>query len=316
MEYGSFLDKYAPVKPVNAINSNIIEMKTNKKKWIEISAEQKETLVGRLSLLLIWLIKEKKIQGKEIAMRLGFANSDFSQIKNKNLKMISDWKVILAAVSFGIKIENHAYFFDPDKYLGEIKTNKWDSPFFDHPLGSNFYHEEIAYFNSWYGKHEIAATEQFKKDQADIIMTGTRVHEEMEKEISESPELFPEDQTGIKKAVLGKPLADIIEKEDHSNDKPSALFNTLSSAMIEGQKISKEMQFDTSKHMPKETGDVMAKNQINLMKLLNEEKVELEEEIKQIKAKIKYLETALQPKDIRLSAINRLMDLYVDKKEF
>ena len=83
MDYDTFLGKYAPINP-----NNDTEMKKIKK-WIEISTSQREILIERLSLLLIWLFKEKKILGTEMAMRLGFPGSDLSMIKNKNAKLVN-----------------------------------------------------------------------------------------------------------------------------------------------------------------------------------------------------------------------------------
>jgi hypothetical protein len=84
MDYGTFLAKYAPINP-----NNDTEMKKIRR-WIEISASQREVLIERLSLLLIWLFKEKKIKGTEMSMRIGFPGSDLSMIKNKNTKLVME----------------------------------------------------------------------------------------------------------------------------------------------------------------------------------------------------------------------------------
>lgn len=327
MDYGTFLTRYAPVNNLN----NKKEM-TTVKKWIEITPKQKEILIERLSLLLIWLVKEKKLQAKEIAMRLGFPGSDLSLIKNKKISMISDWKVVLLAVSFGIGIDEPDHYLDIDEALGAIRMNKWDNPFLDHPLASNLYHEEIEYFNSWYGKHEIEATKQFKEDIVNAALAGTRIHEELEQLITEKPSEKTLFDTEMKdpapafdmtknKSVLNKSLVEIIadnatvertiiqpgtDLSDYRK-KASPLFNTIAGAIMDAR------QFNMAEHMPKETDDLIEQNRIRLIESLNIEKNHLADIIIELKAKIKECDTALQPREIRISAINRMLDLLSEK---
>ena len=142
-----------------------------------LSTEVKTSLINKLADLLIFLIDKKKIKAKDISMRLGINSSALSFIKNRKYKDVSDMRVIIAAVSFNIETEGFLSNF----YLVELRSGK---ALTGYPLGSNLYHVEIEEFNSWVHKAERDVLKDLSERNTDMVMFGTRMHEELEAEIT------------------------------------------------------------------------------------------------------------------------------------
>ena len=149
-------------------------MKTAK---FTLDPKVKEALVYKLSELLTFLLVEKKIKANDMAMRLGINSAALSFLKNNKCKELSDMRVIIAAVSFKIIVPG----FNPDQYLINLHST---TVLADHPLGSNVYHAEIDEFNSWIYKEGKKALNDLVQRNNEVIMFGTRMHQDLEAEIT------------------------------------------------------------------------------------------------------------------------------------
>ena len=154
--------------------NKIRDMKTAK---FTLDPKVKESLVYKLSELLTFLLVEKKIKANDMATRLGINTAALSFLKNNKCKKLSDMRVIIAAVSFKIITPE----FNPDQYLVALHST---TVLRDHPLGSNLYDGEIEEFNSWIHKAERDVFKDLSERNTDMVMFGTRMHEELEAEIT------------------------------------------------------------------------------------------------------------------------------------